>query len=59
MVNDDQTEAFSLEVVRIPGKRTEVKGQPRYYPESERAKGTTGFPNLRSKSRQYAASKAL
>ena len=26
---DDQIEAFSLEVARIPGKRTEVKGQPR------------------------------
>ena len=29
MVNDDQIEAFSLEVARIPGKRTKVKRRPR------------------------------
>jgi len=59
MVNDNQIEAFSLEVVRIPGKKTEVKGRPRCAPESDKLKVLQDFPNPRSESRQYAASKAL
>ena len=38
MVNDDQIEAFSLKVVRIQCKRTEVKGWPRCAPESDKLK---------------------
>src|ERR1041385_6322907 len=47
------------EIVRILGKRTEVNRRPRCYPESEKLKVLPDFPNLRSESRQYAASKAL
>ena len=57
MVNDDQIEAFSLEVVRIPGKRTGFKGRPRYKPEPDRLKVLQDFQNLRSELRQYTAIK--
>src|ERR1041385_5419948 len=47
------------EIVRILGKRTEVNRRPRCYLELEKLKVLPDFPNLRSESRQYAASKAL
>ena len=52
-------ENILTQIVRILVKRTEVNGRPRRYPESEKLKVLQEFPNLRSESRQYAASKAL